>query len=565
MNALQSLGKRFARLRSRPRRPRHFIGTRQARFEELEDRVVLDGGSFLLPEFSIQVNPDGIGPNRQPTVDIAPDGGFVVAWQNSRDIYSRAYRSNMSPKQAEPPNLTAEADPDFPDLWTNDQSPDVATNNSGESVVVWNGPIEYSSYNHAMFFQQLAPNGTPDLARPGTVYEDYAYFKDNKVAVTDSGDFVVAWTEADPDPDADPLFESDVYCRFFHEDGTPYDAPLDVASSNLYEFVDGVAVDSVEHNSVVVWRQSPVASADNYEIYFCMYDFSGGEVDELVEPTLVGSGTDASVAMDEDGNFLIAWLHEGDIYAQRFTDQGATSGSPVLLVDSEPNLFDSHTNLDVSICGLQGVVGYEQYTGGYSHYESFIQQFHFAGGSVAPGIRRSLGATANGLYLNAGPSVAMNESGHFVVAYIRDYDHSVRVREFRPDGTSVWPGAFYVFPHANLLPLWGASNTVQMGARHFDVIGSTSPAGTTKAPTPAEALGSLIHSATRTDSTSHGADTGGCPQTYSTLSSLRSAFNDEALLAVIDEQDGLLTNIPDDLDKFAGFPTAASRCSLSML
>lgn len=278
-----------------------------------------------------------------------------------------------------------------------------------------------------------------------------------------------------------------------------------------------------------------------------------------------GSGVDASVAMDEDGNFLIAWLYEGDIYAQRFTDQGATIGSSVLLVDSEPNLFNSETNLDVSICGSQGVVGYEQYTGNYPYYDSFIQQLHFGGGSTTPGVQRSLGATANGA--DAGPSVAMNESGEFVVAYIRDYDDSVRVRKFHPDGSSVWPSTIYLVPDAELLPpgFWNTVDTVQIDVGNLEAINSTPFVG------PIDGLDTAGRgpSPILTDVSMHPAsdhtDTVALSRTDGTIVSTRHDLNDKALLATINEWNGLLTDIVDDLDKFDGFMTAANKCSLQKL
>jgi hypothetical protein len=300
---------------------------------------------------------------------------------------------------------------------------------------------------------------------------------------------------------------------------------------------------------VVVWRESPADSTDDFEIYFRTYDFSDGDVEELLEPTLVGSGTDASVAMDGDGNFLIAWLQEGDILGQRFTDQGAAIGSPVVLVDSEPNLFNSETNLDVSISGSQAVVGYERYRDGYPHYESFVQQFHFVGNSVVPGVQRSLGATANGLYLNQGTSVAMNESGQFVVAYVRDSDKSVRVRKFHPDGSSMWP--VYEAADAELIPpsYWSTVPTVRIDVGNVQAINPMPLVRPSDDLDTTEREQSPIPSDMSIDLAPVDTETLAVRGTDSTLESARRDLNDQALLATINEGDGLLTDITGDLEE----------------
>jgi len=490
--------------------------------------VLLAGGSYATLDYSIKVNPASMPTNSEPSVDIAPNGDFLVAWHSGSDIHSRAYGSSMSAKQTTPLNLTAALDR-YP--WC----PDVATNEFGKSVVVWEHPIDYATYHDAVLFQQLGTNGAPASPSPGVVYDDQAYFRDSKVAMADSGDFAVAWTEVDADPDFYPA--SDVYCGFFHEDGTPYDAPSDVASSSLYEYVDGVAIDSADRTSVVVWRQSPVESTDNYEIYFRMHDFSGGEVEDFVEPTRVGSGVDAAVATDEQGNFVIAWIHDGDIVAQRFTDQGTRIGSSVVLVKGEPALFGSQTNLDLSICASHGVVGYEQRTGDYS-YGSFVRHFQFTGNSITPGVQRSLGATNNGL--DSGPSVAMNTSGQFVVSYIRDSDQSVRVRKFRSDGTPVWPQS-YVFYPAPALPISsrGTADTTPISGWSFDVIDSTSgllPINSLPTDGRAEAPTLAV---TCADRESRSADAVNVKKANDTRSSPRNDVNDKALLAIMDEWNGL--------------------------
>ena len=467
MSTFQLLGRRFARSRGRRRRAQFPTHARQIRLEQLEDRLVMDCQCVeMLDFYSVQVNPESQQNNYEAAVDIAPNGDFTVAWRNAANgenhIYSRVYGPTLSPKQGQPVKLTAQTAGYTSQFnW----QPDVAVNDSGKSAVVWTGSVpEGDDSYEAVFFQRMTANGTPidspEEAWPGE--EDYF---DPKVAMADSGDFVIAWTSHDVDElQGGTPGHKDVFCRFFREDGTPYQDFTDVATvTDLSEMVDGVAINSVssgEHSAVVVWRERdfPGVATGNDQIHFRMYSLNDEGVEEVDIPGTPwqADGWDASVAMDEDGSFVIAWLDEGGVFAQRFNKEGVTVGSSILLVDGDPTLFNSQTNIDVSIFGSQVVVAYEQDVSNSYGDKSFVGQFQLAGGSANPVVHRSLGTTRS--YSRAAPSVAMNASGEYVVTYIRDSDNSVRARKFNPDGSSVlyFPMFYPAFP--TLLPhLWGAN------------------------------------------------------------------------------------------------------------
>ncbi len=148
------------------------------------------------------------------------------------------------------------------------------------------------------------------------------------VAVAPGGDFVVTWSSFEQDGS-----DWGVYARSFSAQGQPTQDEFQVnATSNAAQKLPAVAMDA-DGDFVVTWSS---LWQDNgvYGVYGRRYAASGGsQGDEFqVNTTTAGNQNFSSVAVDPDGDFLIAWTsadQDGDrtgIFAQRYAAAGAAQG-----------------------------------------------------------------------------------------------------------------------------------------------------------------------------------------------------------------------------------------------
>jgi hypothetical protein len=141
-----------------------------------------------------------------------------------------------------------------------------------------------------------------------------------------SGGFVAAWTSFEqPGEDESGL---GVYVQRFQEDGTAKSASVlvNTALTGGDQFAPDVAVDAAG-NFVVVWQGQDDDGAGVYaQRYAADGTPDGGEV--LVNVFTTGDQSHPTVAMDNDGNYVIAWQSDAqdgdglDVYARRFDDSG---------------------------------------------------------------------------------------------------------------------------------------------------------------------------------------------------------------------------------------------------
>jgi len=149
---------------------------------------------------------------------------------------------------------------------------------------------------------------------------------DPSVAMGTTGDFVVVWRSANQDGGAPgTMVSGGVFGQRFDASGNALGGEFQVNS-----FVDGyqgnpwVAMDA-DGNFVVAW-ESESQDGSGYGVFAQRYDTAGarrgGEFQ--VNSTTASSQTLGSVAMDADGDFVVAWSSygqdgdEGGVFAQRF-------------------------------------------------------------------------------------------------------------------------------------------------------------------------------------------------------------------------------------------------------
>ena len=258
-----------------------------------------------------------------PSVAMDADGDFVVAWDESGyDIYARRY-NNLGQAQ-DNPEFVANTSSSTPA-----RDPSVAMDADGDFVMAWESYYgarisarRYNKLGEAQDESELIVNTSSDTT------------SNPSVAMVANGDFVVAWERGSSNFDA-------IFARLYSADGTPQADEFQVNTSGTSgQLAPSVALDA-DGDFVIAW--------ENY--YQEIYDISaqrysadgtrqGGEF--LVNSNTADNKLTPSVALDADGDFVIAWdsyLQDGDIsgiYAQRFTGPENVDLSIVVTDDLDP-------------------------------------------------------------------------------------------------------------------------------------------------------------------------------------------------------------------------------------
>lgn len=215
--------------------------------------------------------------------------------------------------------------------------PSVALDPAGNFVVVWQAPDAYGDGVFARIYSSDGlPRGGAFQVNGYTAYDQRAA----KVAMDAAGNFVVAWESDVQDGNG-----SGIFARRYAADGTARGSEVQVNSGpNDYENQAAIAMNPAGA-FVITWNCTdyPYDSGMAKGICGQLYNADGSTRGWLFR---VNSYTNdqqwsSSVAMDEAGNFVIAWQsytqepypdHNGwGIYAQRFSSTGSRIGAEFLV------------------------------------------------------------------------------------------------------------------------------------------------------------------------------------------------------------------------------------------
>ncbi len=282
---------------------------------------------------------------RRATVACDPDGNFTVSWQSDLQdqsataIVSRQFHADATPETDEMIVNTWELGPQI--------LPVVAMTPSGDFGVFWlgqgtsrsegiHGRIYEEGYEPPLPHISVTPVGDQFLVSEAAGLEQ----SNPAVAVIElSADYVTAWTSFEqPGGDESGL---GVYAQRFAADGTPQgDAVLVNSAYTADDQTNPVVAVAEDGRFIVVW-QSLRQDRDGFGIYAQRFANDGLAVGApfRVNERTAGNQEDPTVAMDNDGNFVIAWQSEGDgdgygIYARRYAADGRALETAELLVNT---------------------------------------------------------------------------------------------------------------------------------------------------------------------------------------------------------------------------------------
>jgi len=403
--------------------------------------------------------------------------------------------------------------------------PGVAADGAGGFVVTWSSMDQDGSLA-GVFGQRHDASGAP----VGPEFQINAYTtshqRGTRVAAAPTGAFVVVWTSAEGDGSDRAIFG-----RRYDSAGVP--GPEFRVNSYTTGIQNGAAVAMDASGNVVVVWESAGQDGDDYGVYAQRYDTSGnpqgGEF--RVNSATVGPQFIPAVAMDPDGDFVVAWTSNDGVTsyqtrAQRFNAAGdpvggelqvttqvgsSQSGYPTVAMAADGRFVVAWTSFyyggsetgvfarryDPAGTPQGGAFQVNTYTTGYQRdgivasdadgnfvvvWRSYHNQDGHGGGSFGQRFD-ALGARAGGEFqLNTyttgwqdNPVVAVDGDGNFVTAWA-SYDAEegpgnggIFARRFRPDLI------FRDGVESGDMSRWSASNT---GGGDLTVSGAAGMGGT---------------------------------------------------------------------------------------
>jgi hypothetical protein len=236
------------------------------------------------------------------------------------------------------------------------------------------------------------------------------------VAIGGNGNFVVTWSSGDFN-----IPDSDIFGQLFDSSGNPINSEFQVNTlTENRQAQSSVAMDE-EGNFVVIWgRAGPTAS--DYGIYGQLFDTSATPVgtEFLVNTYSIGGQQLPSVDMDEQGNFVVAWTSNSQdgsgtgIFAQRFNSDGSKLGSE-FQVNTHTDSDQRRPSIAIDGQGSFIIVWHSMDQDG-SGYGVFGQRYDANGNTVG----NEFQANSNTIDDQESPQVAMSSDGHHVVVWDND-------------------------------------------------------------------------------------------------------------------------------------------------
>jgi hypothetical protein len=324
-------------------------------------------------------------------------------------------------------------------------SPDrtVARAANGNFAVTWWGDGASGSGIYVRLFNASGAPLTSATRIAGTSYgKDF----DSTIAMSDDGQFAVAWTHAYSATD------DDIYVQRFNAAGSAVGGVIHAAASIRNEDQPSIAMDA-QANLVVAYTYHNTGGNRDVSAWYRRVDGSGN----VIQGTFWVAATahdeyQASAALNDYGRGVVAYTYDysasdRDIHAQRISALGYKVGGDIWVAAS--GLHESDASVAMNNTGAF-VVAYQKYTEqtgslGFTYLtgsQVLARRFDALGtylGEVSVG-------DPSDTRFEYGPSVSMNSAGDFVIGYTHEYsstDQDVRAQVFNSQGVAQG-GAFYI-------------------------------------------------------------------------------------------------------------------------
>ena len=361
----------------------------------------------------LRVNSYTINPQLRSAVGLDAAGNFVVVWMSededgsSYGIFGRRFTSSgVAVGAGFQVNVVTGSIQDHPVVGV---APD------GDFVVAWNS-LGQDGADYGVFARRFAAGGVAQglefQVNTITAYDQ----RRPAVAVDAEGDFVVVWQGVDAS-------YYGILGQRFSSGGARIGIEFGINADVNGGQVRPVMAMNPAGEFVVAWIEQP-----QYDILARRFDATGSpQGADIVVST--GSDSNPGVGVDSSGRFVVAWesaASDGSsfgIFARRFQSSGIPSGS-TFQVNTYTTGLQDYPALAMNDDGF--AITWQSYLQDGESFASLLRRYDAGGVPVTGEIQVSVFTTS----AQRDPTIAMNSSGDFVVAWGSYHESSLQADIF---------------------------------------------------------------------------------------------------------------------------------------
>jgi len=305
----------------------------------------------------------------------------------------------------------------------------------GNSVVTWQSQGEDGS-GWGIYAQRYSSSGNK-VGGEFLVNTTTAGDQTNPaVAMNALGDFVITWQSQGQDGSG-----WGIYAQRYNSSGDKVGGQFQVTTTGGDQEYPMVGID-VLGGFVITW-QSQGQDGSGWGIYAQRYNFSGNKVggESLVNTTTAGDQTNAAVAMNALGSFVVTWQGQGQdgsgwgIYAQQFNYDGNRVGTETLVTITTAG-DQEYPSVAINLLGNYVITWSSDGQDG-SGWGVYAQRFNASGTPQGGEFLVSTTTSGDQEY----STVAMDLAGGFVITWASYGEDGsgwgVYARQFNANGTPV--------------------------------------------------------------------------------------------------------------------------------
>ncbi len=325
------------------------------------------GGTPLGPSWLVDSQP---GSHAEPSAAARSDGGYWVAWVNT----DQRQRGVFCARLARDGSVVTPAFPVHDDrASTLQRIASIGTDGRGVSCVAWEDERDGTTDIYRSLFDRDGVVAGPNLRvnddGPGGSAQYYA------ATGAGTGRYLVAWT--------DGRDGYHIYGQFLDAAGVPVgpNQRINSGGASALQWYPFVAMDRT-NRSVVVWMDT--RETDAYGVYARRYDSAGAAVGpDFRVSDGTGDQVYASVAMNDAGRFVAAWMDyreaEADIYCRPFRADGTPAADDIRVNTDSAGAFQGYPGCAVAADG-GFVVSWDETRDGRN--DVYVQWFDSLGNRV---------------------------------------------------------------------------------------------------------------------------------------------------------------------------------------
>jgi len=369
-------------------------------------------GAWTHPaDLADNISSDGAGAALDPQVAVNNSGDAVIVWQSVWDNIFKAEYLNGT--WTSPENLTDNISPDGTLLA---YPPRAAMDDNGNAVIVWrqadgsgNYQVYKAEYRNGVW---TIPSSPADSISPdGTLVYDSP-----QVAMNNNGNAIIVWTQSDGS-------NYQVYKSEYHNGAWTHPADLadNISPDGTDAFTPQVAMDD-NGNAIIVWQQKD--NSGYQQIYKAEYRNGTWTYPADLTDKLSTDGTGAfapRAAMDDNGNAVIVWTqYDGSAnYNYQIYKAEYRNGAWTLPADLTDNISPDGTDASVSRVAMDdngnAIIVWQQKDN--SGYQQIYKAEYRNGAWTAP--QSLLDRESVNLYGTdaSNPDVAMDDNGNAIIVW----------------------------------------------------------------------------------------------------------------------------------------------------